>query len=343
MDQPLPSTEPTMTDPVSSTARRKGLAVGLCTYKRLPSLMRLLEHIAVSAKALAEAPIVIVVDNDGQDPAVGLAISDFAAKAGLDIRYRIEAHPGISAARNAVFAEADRLRVRFVAMIDDDEWPSPDWLVELLKRQREESAVVVGGPVRPVFPDHAKSLERYARYWSVQKQFLQGRPFVFCTCNFLIDLDALDGIARPLFDEEFGLSGGGDTVFFRKLFFADLKMAWSDAAFVYEEVPDSRASIKWMRQRRFRVGNHAVRWESVGGKGRKSFAKTLGLTARLAIYPLMRREPESKLMGWLLELDKVRGRYEAHLGGVFVEYARAKPDQQPVAPPPVDENSHRCG
>ncbi|ALN72063.1 glycosyltransferase family 2 protein [Aureimonas sp. AU20] len=335
-----------MNAPSSTASARSGLAVGLCTYKRLDSLLRLLDHIAESAKALPERPTIIVVDNDGQDPAVGLAMGAFASRTGLDLRYRIEAHPGISAARNAVFDEAEKLRVRFVAMIDDDEWPSPDWLAALLRRQAEEGAAVVGGPVRPVFPEDAARLERYARYWSVQKQFLEGKPFVFCTCNFLIDLDAAGSVPRPFFDEAFGLSGGGDTVFFRRLFYAGLPMAWSEEAFVYEEVPPSRASLKWMRQRRFRVGNHAVRWESLDAGPRRSLAKTLGLTARLAIYPLLRREPESPFLGWLLEMDKVRGRFKAHLGGVFVEYARPKPADAAAAKPggpPAHENDHACG
>jgi succinoglycan biosynthesis protein ExoM len=283
-----------------------GLAIGACTYKRRSSLIRLLEHIAVALKGVSGGAVVIIVDNDGHDPAVEVGVTEFAQRFGITARYIVETQPGISAARNAVFAEADRLGVRFVAMIDDDEWPSPHWLSALLAKQAASSAVVVGGPVSPVFPDSAVQLRQYARYWSVEKQLLNGKPFVFCTCNFLIDLQPLQSTPRPLFDEAFGLSGGGDTVFFRGLFFAGHAMAWADDALVYEEVPESRASFK----------------ESMGGQGLRSFVKTLGLTARLLIYPLFRREPESPFVGWLLEFDKVRGRYASHFGDVFVEYAR---------------------
>lgn len=309
----------------ASAPCRHGLAIGLCTYKRLPSLLRLLDHIAIAAKLLSEPPAIVIVDNDGQDPAVAEAVSTFARRSGLAVHYRIEAHPGISAARNAVFDEAEARRFRFLAMIDDDEWPAPQWLAELLKTQAAGQAAVVGGPVQPVFPVGA-GLGRYARYWSVQRSFMQGKPFVFCSCNVLVDLDALAAIPRPLFDEAFGLSGGGDTVFFRRLFFAGLPMAWSEGALVNEEVPASRASVAWIRQRRFRVGNHAVRWESLDGGGTRAFAKTLGLAARLPFYPLLGREPESPLFGWLLEYDKLRGRINAHCGEVFVEYARPQVD-----------------
>jgi len=307
----------------------QGLAVGLCTYKRRTSLERTLHHIAEAAKQVAIPPVVIVVDNDGEDPQVEQSVREFGLNSGLVVRYRIEPRPGISAARNAIFDEAQLVGARFMAMIDDDEWPSPDWLAELLKTQSDAAAVVVGGPVRPVFPPAATGLSKYTRYWSVDRQFLEGKPFVFCTCNFLIDLQAIAELPRPLFDEEFGLSGGGDTVFFRRLFYAGHAMAWSEAAWIHEEVPASRASFKWLRQRRYRVGNHAVRWESLGGAAARSVAKTLGLTMRLFIYPLFRREPESPFVGWLLEYDKVRGRWAAHFGGVFVEYARpAQPGEK---------------
>lgn len=301
------------------------VAVGLCTYKRRVSLERTLKHVAIAATELGRPVTVIVVDNDGNDPLVRQSVEQFGTDSGLQVRYIVESTPGISAARNAIFDEASRLGVRFMAMIDDDEWPAPAWLKELLKTQEAEQAAVVGGPVRPVFPDSAAHLRKYARYWSVQRQFLEGKPFVFCSCNFLIDMQAIASEQRPLFDEKFGLSGGGDTVFFRKLFYRGHPMAWSEEAWIHEEVPQSRAGFKWMRQRRYRVGNHAVRWESIGGKGLRSLAKTLGITARLPFYPLFRREPESPMIGWLLEYDKIRGRWASHFGDVFVEYAR--PDE----------------
>ncbi len=314
-----------MTEPTVSSA---SVAVGVCTYRRRASLERTLTAVALCARELRAPPIVIVVDNDGSDPEVERTVAAFAARSGLRVRYRVEPAPGISAARNAVFDEAAHQQARFLAMIDDDEWPSALWLAELLRVQAATGATVVGGPVQPEFPASAQALQRYARFWSVQQQFLLGKPFVFCTCNALVDLHALTGQPRPLFDDAFGLSGGGDTVFFRRLFFRGVRMAWADAACVYEEVPASRASLQWMRQRRYRVGNHAVRWESDGSMPWRSFVKTLGLTLRLAVYPSYRREPEAPWLGWLLELDKVRGRWAAHFGRIFIEYARPLPQQK---------------
>lgn len=302
-----------------------GLAIGICTYRRADSLMRTLEHVAASLRQAGigrDAARVIVVDNDGGDPRLAGRVARLAEERGLSVVCEVEREPGIAAARNRVFALADACGARFMAMLDDDEWPSPGWIGALLETQASSGATVVGGPVSPVFPAAQSELARFARYWSVMPQLLDGQPFVFCTCNFLIDLEAIRDRPRPLFDPAFGLSGGGDTVFFRTLFYDGHRMAWSERALMYEEVPPSRASTRWIRTRRYRVGNHAVHWERVGHAGWRSLAKTLGLTARLPIYPLLGREPESRWFGWLLELDKVRGRYAGHFGRTFVEYAR---------------------
>jgi succinoglycan biosynthesis protein ExoM len=296
--------------------------VGLATYKRPEGLVRVIDHIGVSAQKLGQPVELIVVDNDGSDPAIAALASEHAQSAGLILHFIIEPTPGIAAARNAAFNRAFEIGARFMAMIDDDEWPSEDWLVELDKKRVETGAHIVGGPVTPVFPQEHKALERIARWWSVQPQMLEGKPFVFCTCNFLADLGALQDVPRPLFDPQFGLSGGGDTVFFRGLFFSGHPMAWADEALVYEEVPLSRASLKWMRTRRFRVGNHAATWETRDQGKVKAIVKTLGLSARLAIYPLLGREPEARGVGWLLEMEKIRGRWDAHSGALFVEYGR---------------------
>ncbi len=297
-------------------------AVGLATYKRPEGLARVIDHIGKAVQRLGLPMDLIVADNDGSDPAIATLAREHAERAGLPLHFVVEPTPGIAAARNAIFDRAGAIGTRFLAMLDDDEWPADDWLLALEACRAQTGAHVVGGPVSPVFPANRQSLQSIARWWSVQPQMLEGKPFVFCTCNFLIDLDAIRAAPRPLFDPAFGLSGGGDTVFFRGLFFAGHPMAWAETALVYEEVPPSRASLHWMRTRRFRVGNHAATWETRDRGRARATLKTAALTIRLAIYPVLRREPEAWGVGWLLEMDKVRGRWDAHRGALFVEYGR---------------------
>jgi succinoglycan biosynthesis protein ExoM len=297
------------------------VAVGLCTYKRLKFLERALEHVHRACQAWGSMVHLIVVDNDGSDPAVCDAVQRYAGRAALSVHFQVERRPGIAAARNAVFDKADALGVRYLAMLDDDEWPDAGWLCALLEACQREGAVVVGGPVKPQFSASSAHLEPLARYWSVEPQLLDGKPFVFCTCNFLIDLQAIRSEPRPLFDVEFGLSGGEDVVFFRRLFYGGHRMAWCPQALLHEEVPQDRASLDWLRRRRYVGGINAVRWERFQGANR-ALAKTLGLTVRLAFYPLLGREPGSPWFGWQMEVEKVKGRYAAHLGRTVLQYRR---------------------
>jgi succinoglycan biosynthesis protein ExoM len=238
------------------------------------------------------------------------------------VRLVVEPRPGISAARNRAFAEAEAAGASLVALLDDDEWPEPGWLAALLGRRRETGAAVVGGPVRPVFPPGAAGLAPFERFWSVLPQRRAGRPFVHATSNVLVDLACLRGVPRPLFEDAYGLTGGGDVVFFAGLFARGVAMAWAEDAVAREEVPPQRASWDWIARRRFRVGNHMVFEEELRLGRLRPMLKTAGLCLRLPVYPLLGREPEARLAGWRLEAAKVRGRMAAHRGRQVVEYAR---------------------
>ena len=155
-----------------TTPPRLGIAV--CTYRRPQGLARLLAALPAGLGGLAEAPLVIIVDNDGSDPRVAAAV----AASPLPARLLVEPAPGISAARNRAFAAAEAAGVTTLALIDDDEWPAPGWLAALLARRAATGAQVVGGLVEPCFPPEAAHLARWRRFWSVRPQARDGRPFV---------------------------------------------------------------------------------------------------------------------------------------------------------------------
>jgi len=216
--------------------------------------------------------------------------------------------------------------------MDDDEWPEPGWLAALLACRAATGAAVVGGAVEPCFPPGVAKLARWRRFWSVRPQARAGRPFVHATSNVLIDLAALDGLVRPLFDEAHGLSGGGDLVFFSRLFARGVAMAWAEGAVVREEVPAERASLAWLARRRRRVGNHMVMDEERRHGRLRPMLKTAGLLARVPVYPLLGREPEAWLLGWRMEAVKLGGRIAAHRGRRTYEYARDGVSERRVAP-----------
>lgn len=298
------------------------IAICACTYKRRFGLTKLLESLA--KLEIEQETSIIIVDNDGSDRKTEGLVLNAPLPPQTKIHYFIEPIPGISAARNRAVAEAAKLGAKFIAMLDDDEYATSGWLRELTKVQRETQAAVVGGPVKPVFSENNKKLNDYWSLWGVEKMFLNGKPFVFCTCNFLARMDAVLMLGPEPFDKAYGITGGGDTVFFRKLFRDGHKMAWADNALLYEDMPDSRANLPWLRRRRYRMGNVAVRWErDVPIPPHPSpVLKTLLSVARFPVFPLTGWGRKHPLVSWLLELERLRGRISAHLGILYSEYSR---------------------
>jgi len=299
------------------------VAVCVCTFRRPRQLSRLLS--ALLEIRQPGAICFVIVDNDGLDPAVEALVADFRTRVGAPVEYVVECRPGISAARNTAIRVARRSGAGLIAMLDDDEWPSRDWLLNLLAAQKASGAAAVGGPVEPVFEPNSPVPKKFEQLWSVRQGRLKGRLYVYCTCNCLLDLHGIAFLGDTPFPEDFGVSGGEDAVFFRRLFFAGARMAWTEEALVFEEIPAHRATLDWMRRRWYRHGNVGLRCElaAPGPGDLRPFLKTALLCARLPLYPLLSRNPVRGALLWFLEAERVRGRIAAHFGLVREEYARS--------------------
>lgn len=300
-------------------------AVCLCTFRRPKQLSRLLTALLSIVRPPSTG--FVIVDNDGEDPAIGALVAEFRAATEARVEYVVERRPGISAARNAAVVTARSMGAAAIAMLDDDEWPSRDWLAKLLAAQEISGAGAVGGPVRPVFDAGSSVPKNLEGLWSVREGRLNGKLYVYCTCNCLLDLDAIAFLGDKPFPEDFGMSGGEDAVFFRKLFFSGVRMAWAEDATVFEEIPAERATLGWMRRRWYRHGNAGLRSERAapGQSDLPPLLKTALLCARLPFYPLLSRSTASGPFLWLLEAERVGGRIAAHFGSVREEYGRRAP------------------
>jgi len=221
----------------------------VATYRRPESLDRLLR--ALDAQAFdGEPPVitVIVVDNDAGESGRGVCER---AENWLDhpIRYVLEKRRGIPVVRNAALAVALGF-ADFVAFTDDDVEPTPRWLAELLRVQARYDADVVTGPCLPRFLEPPPP-------WIVEGGFHE-RPRRStgtavdraATGNALVRCATLQVMDR-LFDESLGLQGGEDTEFFLRVGQAGHRMLWADEAMVYESVPPSRTTVRWVLQRTY--------------------------------------------------------------------------------------------
>jgi succinoglycan biosynthesis protein ExoM len=248
--------------------------VCIITHLRPEGLARLLAGLAAQ-RFPGEPPElrVVVVDNDPAGSA--RAVCD-AARAWLEppLVYALEKRRGIPQARNAAVALALE-RADFLAFIDDDEVPEPGWLAELLRVQRWCDADAVAGRVRPRFEAGAPEwIERGGFFEAVRHATGERLDRAF-THNVLVRCSALARL-HSLFDERLALSGGSDHELFRRLAACGGRIVWADDAVGEALVPASRARLRWLLAREFRVGCSALWIERHCAARPRSAARLLG-------------------------------------------------------------------
>ena len=231
------------------------VAVCVVTYRRPEGLRRLLESLA--AQTFRDDPPeleIVVVDNEADGTSA--AVCDLSrADSKWPIRHDVESRRGIPFARNkAVGCVVDT--ADFVAFIDDDEVAEPDWLDQLLRVQRLHQADVVTGPVLSHFPDGLPEWLTGSVAFRVD-QFATGHLVDKAYTNNVLVRVGVFGAMDTVFDERMAMTGGSDTHFFRRVVRAGFKIVWANEAVVTEWIPRSRARLRWVLQRAYRVGNSA--------------------------------------------------------------------------------------
>ncbi len=236
------------------------IVLGICTYRRPDGLRKLLNALpALRDIRNIHTLEIVVADND-------------AASQGIDVCNQLpDTYPfkviafsqtssGISAVRNAVVVKALSLEPDIVAFLDDDEWPEPQWLAELLRVQMHANADLVGGPTLPEFPEHAHPSVRDNPYYGADLNLPDGSPCQLqAGGNFLIKASVLQQYTPDVFSEAFSHSGSEDLAFFTQLATAGHTMRWAAEAIVHEPVPDVRLAPQWLRQRVINIHNSRVR------------------------------------------------------------------------------------
>ena len=256
------------------------VSICVCTYRRPQWLQHTLESLRKNISPLQPVEI-IIVDNDTECSAESV-VSSFDFDGVTNVHYFHESNKNISIARNRAIKESNG---QWLALIDDDEFAHESWLSHLLKAAESHEADVVFGPVLPVFSERPPS-------WIVEGRFFdRGRHTTGARVgwhdarsgNALIRSGLLSRIECP-FSESFGLTGGEDSVLFKRLQDLQTRMIWCDEAIVYEHVPPDRANLKWLLTRSFRIGQIWARIELDSFEGiRLAKAIEIGLIAGLRI------------------------------------------------------------
>lgn len=241
------------------------IAVVVVTYRRREGLANLLKHLELQQchdPARRFRLTAVVIDNDGAGSAA-VGIEPFRSSAALGMRYAVEPVQGIPFARNAGIAAVPG-DAEFMCFIDDDEWPGPTWIDELVRTQRATGADCVHGAVIPVYPDAAPAWIVKSRIFESWRFADQAPLTAAASNNVLISTEFLRRSGHR-FEERMRMTGGSDYLFFKQAVALGMRIVWSARAPVYEDVPLSRLTLRWIVQRQFRLGNTFSVSERIAG------------------------------------------------------------------------------
>jgi succinoglycan biosynthesis protein ExoM len=231
------------------------VTVCICTFRRPALLLRLLEALTHQRTEGRFTFSVVVTDNDPERSAQAL-VGAFADRSTMPLAYSAEPRMNIALARNEALRHATG---DFVAFIDDDEFPQPDWLMTMLATCERFQAAGVLGPVRPHF-------DKAPPRWIVKGHFFErpehptGRVMDWeesRTGNLLFRRSIVAGQAE-VFREEFG-TGGEDKDFFMRMTRQGHVFRWCNEAVAYETVPPARWTRAYMLRRALLRGNNILK------------------------------------------------------------------------------------
>lgn len=309
---------------ITGTSTVPSVAICIITYHRPAGLIRLLEGLEkLTFETLSPPDLqVIIIDNDAEGSTYRTCLQRRPS-------YRwplicgIEPRRGISFARNSAVALVSP-QSDFIAFIDDDEIPAPQWLEQLLLVQQHSQDAAVLGPVSPRFSPETPDWVEAGAFFAPPERNSGDRIAAAYTHNVLVQAHLLTRQSQP-FEPRFALTGGEDSYFFRNLNHEGHALVWAAEAVVEEWVPPSRTRLSWLLQRNYRSCLTYCLWEkhchpqpqvrllSLG----KAIASILRGCLRLVPALLRGKQHQAKA---LIDIARGLGRIAGQLNWSYQEY-----------------------
>jgi succinoglycan biosynthesis protein ExoM len=238
------------------------ISIVVPTFRREAYLGPLFAALAAQIGTVAEPVEVVLVDNSPEASAKVVA-----ANAPAFVRYVHEPRTGVAQARNRGVADA---RGSHVVFLDDDETPAPSWLAAFAAAAARGDRAAFGA-VEPVFEAEPPAALRgpLDRVFSRRLPAASGEDVTHLRAylgsgNSMFRREVL-ALEDPPFDPAFD-SGGEDVWLFRSLVDRhNVPLIWCPEAMVHEIVPQGRATLAFLRKRRFSDGQLRCLVESGAG------------------------------------------------------------------------------
>ncbi|MFI7582582.1 glycosyltransferase family 2 protein [Kocuria sp. M1N1S27] len=246
--------------------RLPAVVIGVPTYRRPGVLPRLVTELREQAEdllgragrpALAGSVRIVLADNDPERSAEQTVaeLSRSSGGTGSEVRYVSEPVPGIAAVRNRILEETSGEDI--LLSLDDDERPRPAWARHLVETWRETGAAFVAGRVVPEYTGEVDPWLLAGRFF-VRRQLPTGTAVPFAAGgNMLLDLSQVRA-SGVRYRDDFGLSGGEDTVFTKELHAAGHSIVWCNESEAVDVVPAERQTKRWVLIRALSHGNTTV-------------------------------------------------------------------------------------
>ncbi len=228
------------------------IAVGIPTHKRPAMLEQGIVSVlnnVVSPSLIAKVHV-IVVDNDESKTAQDtVSRLNSLTPHNFELHYHSFPVKGLSNVRNEIFKQALKFGPDFIACFDDDEYTTAEWLNEMILTITSNSADAVIGPVIPKIEEHIPAGIAY--HFTYHKIANNKRIYFLETNNYIIRTSFL--LKHQLeFDQRFNFSGSEDNFFGVQALKKGARIYWAAKAVTYENIPEKRATLKWLIMRNYR-------------------------------------------------------------------------------------------
>jgi succinoglycan biosynthesis protein ExoM len=303
------------------TSQADHISVCICTYKRADQLAKLLDKLQNQVVENLFTYSVVIVDNDLNKSAWDI-VRKFKASSTIRIDYYLEPEQNIALARNKAVENANG---NYVAFIDDDEFPIPEWLLNLYKIMHLYNTDGALGPVRPYYPEgtpvwliKSKLCERPEYRTGTVLHWGQTR-----TGNVLLDRQIFKDPDNR-FGREFGRTGGEDIEFFKKMAEKGKTFVWCNEAPVYETVPPERWSKTFYSKRLLRIGGlvgEKIRLRDSHMQGVLSLLKSIAWILAMSVcLPLALILGQHMYMRVMTKITYNFGRIAGYIGKTVIRY-----------------------
>lgn len=270
---------------------RTSIAVYICTHKRNDELRRLLVSLREAADLAGDrVSVAVVIVDDNPDGRARVVADEVDQQFELGVTYRHSGAENISTARNMGLESAIPL-AEWVGMLDDDVVVRPDWFVEHMDLQERTGAGATTGPLLLSFPDGPP--------WLTDEPFDQiglhdaheDELVLECqTGNSMIRSSFLSDNPAIRFEEDLGVVGGEDMVFYHAAIEAGLEARYSRRVAVEEREPPQRSTLRYQLSRARWMGNTEFVTDLRNGRGSRPvlFVRGVKRIVRGVLRPIAR-------------------------------------------------------